>query len=265
MNQEQRQNNLPIIFYVMVGIAVVGLILVFFLNKNYEKKVDDTIDKTTIAQQESKLTADKETKNQIITAKKSSPVTISGVSAVPSSSGVQIQYSTNEPAYTNILYGETENLGQEYSAEILSTSGSIGIPGLKPNTLYYFRIISKDSEENLAFYPGLSNLSTFMTKQESSISISDSSSSQKADCSFNQDGICPILCWSSSDYDCCIKDGKWTEQGCSFKELTKNPSDYQCSLEEDGFCPRSCAPGSDRDCCVHDGKIWKDGQGCYSA
>jgi hypothetical protein len=80
------------------------------------------------------------------------PPAISGVaSSSVSSSAAAISWATNEAADTQIEYGTTAAYGSSTALiEALSTSHSQALTGLTANTLYHYRVMSRDAAGNLA-------------------------------------------------------------------------------------------------------------------
>lgn len=77
------------------------------------------------------------------------------LSAITSSSVTQssalIAWTTNEPADSQVEYGETTAYGQTtVVASALVTSHSAALSGLNPDTLYHYRVRSRDAAGNLA-------------------------------------------------------------------------------------------------------------------
>jgi hypothetical protein len=74
------------------------------------------------------------------------------ISSVGSSSvagsGVTITWTTSEPATSQVDYGLTEEFGSSTTLETLVTSHSVELAGLKADTTYHYRVISKDAGNN---------------------------------------------------------------------------------------------------------------------
>jgi peroxiredoxin len=80
------------------------------------------------------------------------PPTISGVniSNITESSAI-ITWTTNEPATSQVNYGETETYGSSTTPDTnLTTSHTVTLTGLDDGTTYNFQVISKDSSGNEA-------------------------------------------------------------------------------------------------------------------
>jgi hypothetical protein len=89
------------------------------------------------------------------------PPTISGVTTSSiSDTGATISWTTNEAADTQVDYGTTGSYGSSTTLNsTMTTSHSQGLTGLTANTLYHYRVISKDAAGNLA----VSSDNTFTT------------------------------------------------------------------------------------------------------
>ncbi|MBN2463306.1 MAG: fibronectin type III domain-containing protein [Dehalococcoidia bacterium] len=75
-----------------------------------------------------------------------------------------VTWVTNEPSSSKVEYGETTEYGSTATSDELTTTHSITLSNLEPNTTYYYRVKSKDSAENEAS----STDNTFFTPQEKS-------------------------------------------------------------------------------------------------
>lgn len=89
------------------------------------------------------------------------PPVISGVGASSiTSSGATINWTTDEPADSQLEYGTTPSFGSSTTLDTtLVTSHSQSLRGLTASTTYYFRVKSRDAAGNLA----TSGSSTFTT------------------------------------------------------------------------------------------------------
>ena len=72
-----------------------------------------------------------------------------------------ITWVTNEPSSSKVEYGETKEYGSTATSANLTTTHSITLSSLEPNTTYYYRVKSKDSAGNEAS----STDNTFFTPQ----------------------------------------------------------------------------------------------------
>jgi len=80
------------------------------------------------------------------------PPTISGVnvSSITDITAV-ITWTTDEPAISQVKYGKTETYGSTTPLDTkLTTSHSVALTGLDPDTTYNFRVMSKDASGNEA-------------------------------------------------------------------------------------------------------------------
>ena len=92
------------------------------------------------------------------------PPVLSAIQANPTSSGANISFTSNEPSSTQIEYGLTTVYGNTTALNsTLTTSHTQTIYNLTPNTIYHYRIISKDSLGNTSISPDL----TFTTPDSS--------------------------------------------------------------------------------------------------
>ncbi|MDI6793047.1 MAG: fibronectin type III domain-containing protein [bacterium] len=83
------------------------------------------------------------------------PLVITGLSVVPTTDSAQITWLTNHPATTQVFYGETRGPGLSTTlASQLTTSHTVNLTGLDPDTTYYFKVESRDSTAELAFEEG---------------------------------------------------------------------------------------------------------------
>jgi peroxiredoxin len=100
------------------------------------------------------------------------PPSIQSVS--PSSiteTGATISWETDEPATGQFEYGKTETYGLTAPPDTnLSTSHSVTLTGLDPNTTYYFKVISNDAAGNEITAKG--ELTTLATADETPPTIS---------------------------------------------------------------------------------------------
>ena len=64
--------------------------------------------------------------------------------------GATITWSTNRPADSQVEYGVTTGYGNVVSLKTLDTSHQMNLFGLTPNTLYHYRVKSKDEAGNLS-------------------------------------------------------------------------------------------------------------------
>jgi PKD repeat protein len=93
------------------------------------------------------------------------PPVIKNVSASSETeTGAVITWSTNEPGSSQVEYGKTTGYGLTATSDELATAHSITLSGLEPNTVYHYRVKSKDKAGNEAS----STDGTFITSQEKS-------------------------------------------------------------------------------------------------
>jgi RHS repeat-associated protein len=93
------------------------------------------------------------------------PPVISSISAAPGQIQCSITWITNEPATSQIEYGLTNSYGSVTPLQTqLVTNPIVNLTGLTPNTIYHYRIKSKDAAGNEA----LSNDAMFLTLPDTS-------------------------------------------------------------------------------------------------
>jgi hypothetical protein len=85
----------------------------------------------------------------VANANDNSPPVISRVTVTMSSSRATIGWTTNEPSNTQVEYGVTHYAFRTPLNATLTTSHSRVIDGLRPNTLYRFRMRSTDAAGNI--------------------------------------------------------------------------------------------------------------------
>lgn len=79
------------------------------------------------------------------------PVITSISANVISTDQVQISWSTDEPADSQIEYGTTSSYGSTTTLDAsLVSSHSVSISGLSPATIYNYRVVSRDADLNTA-------------------------------------------------------------------------------------------------------------------
>lgn len=94
-----------------------------------------------------------------------SPIISQVSSGTPGQTSATITWTTDEPADSQVEYGETSAYGSSTALSAsLVTSHSMEVSGLDPLTTYHFRVISKDANGN----PVVSPDATFLTQSTSS-------------------------------------------------------------------------------------------------
>lgn len=81
------------------------------------------------------------------------PPVIDNVVVVPLPIGVDISWTTSEPATTHLEYGKTPSYGATIEFPTLKTSHSVQVRGLQPATLYHFMIKATDEQNNTGSTP----------------------------------------------------------------------------------------------------------------
>jgi len=95
------------------------------------------------------------------TADTTPPVIKSVLASPETEARTVITWTTNEPSSGEVEYGETTEYGLTATSDKLTTTHSITLSGLEPNTAYYYRVKSKDNAGNEAS----STDNTFLTPQ----------------------------------------------------------------------------------------------------
>ncbi len=86
-------------------------------------------------------------------------ISATSVANITASSAI-VSWTTNEPSSSRVEYGPTQSYGSSTVEDMaLVTSHSVTVSGLNSQTLYHFRVSSKDSSSNV----GVSSDSTFTT------------------------------------------------------------------------------------------------------
>ncbi len=81
----------------------------------------------------------------------STPPAISSVSAVSTTPGLAtVTWTTNESSTSQVDFGTSASYGSSAGAAGLVTSHSVALTGLSYNTVYHYRVVSRDSSGNTA-------------------------------------------------------------------------------------------------------------------
>jgi hypothetical protein len=107
------------------------------------------------------------------------PPLISGVSASPGPGSATISWLTNENSDSRVDFGTTPgalSLSAGDSAQV--TSHSVVLPGLAPNTTYYYRVRSADTIGNAATSPAPPDPPLSFTTPAPAISVADGSAAE---------------------------------------------------------------------------------------
>ncbi len=79
------------------------------------------------------------------------PPTVSNVTVVDVvSDSARVTWNTDEMASSIVRYGETESLGSELSDSGLRTAHSVLLENMKPETTYYYSVVSVDAAGNIS-------------------------------------------------------------------------------------------------------------------
>ncbi len=82
------------------------------------------------------------------------PPAVSSIQVTPGSGEATITWATNEPAWSQVEYGATAEMGSFTAAgQSLLTSHSVTVTRLLPQLDYHYKVISKDAELNTAAGP----------------------------------------------------------------------------------------------------------------
>ncbi len=112
------------------------------------------------------------------------PPTISGVLATPAAGQCAVKWTTDEPATSQVEYGETDRYGSVTSLDVrLLTSHSVMVTGLSSETLYHYRAKSKDN----CGHERVSDDGTFLTTPAPDLQVTSV--------------IVPIEAWTGSAFD----------------------------------------------------------------
>ncbi|MEJ5238635.1 MAG: S8 family serine peptidase [Limisphaera sp.] len=74
-----------------------------------------------------------------------------------------VSWETDEPADALVQFGESPLLGRTAYDPIPSTRHDVTLTGLRPDTVYYYRVVSRDAAGNLGTDDNRGNLYTFRT------------------------------------------------------------------------------------------------------
>ena len=92
------------------------------------------------------------------------PPVISSVSANPSSGTAQIAWTTDESSNSRVDYGTSpQSLNLNVQSGVRVTAHNVTLPGLAPETTYYYRVTSSDLAQNTSTWPAGGNPLTFTT------------------------------------------------------------------------------------------------------
>ena len=92
--------------------------------------------------------------NIAVTSSDQEAPVISDTNSFPSITSAVIEWKTNEPASSQVLYGTTQALGSQTAVDAnLVTSHAVFVSGLNSQTDYYFQVKSRDEAGNEATAP----------------------------------------------------------------------------------------------------------------
>jgi hypothetical protein len=96
--------------------------------------------------------------------------TITNISSIPKANSSEIRWTTNENSSTEVLYGTTStNLDRTFTKNEAVLSHSAVLGNLSPNTVYFYRVISRDIVGNVS----QSSVGSFTTTAPSAILFVD--------------------------------------------------------------------------------------------
>lgn len=75
-----------------------------------------------------------------------------------------VAWTTDEPADALVQFGESPLLGRTAYNSIPSTTHAVTLNGLRPDTLYYYRVVSRDAAGNLGLEDNNGRLYSFRTR-----------------------------------------------------------------------------------------------------
>ena len=78
------------------------------------------------------------------------PPVIANVTAEPGYVDVYITWDTDKPANSTVQFGDSPLLGRSVTIEDLGEIHEVVLPQLKPGSVYYFRVVSRDRAGNVA-------------------------------------------------------------------------------------------------------------------
>jgi hypothetical protein len=88
---------------------------------------------------------------------------ISGVHADPLYEEATITWDTTEESDSQVIYGESPLLGRSAFVDELDTSHEVLLPGLRPNRLYFYKVVSRDAAGNVVEDDNGGDLYSFTT------------------------------------------------------------------------------------------------------
>lgn len=117
----------------------------------------------------------------------SGPHILGSRSATTGAHTAQLQWDTDMPSYTWIVYGESIAFGKEYKTATTSKNHEVILRDLKPSTRYYYQLIASDSESN-ANRSGGAGGGRFMTKDASANEVSEQKNTNTVPVTFRFEG-----------------------------------------------------------------------------
>ena len=93
------------------------------------------------------------------------PPTLSGVSHQPDFVQATVSWDTDEPADGLVQFGESPLLGRTAYRAVPSTRHEVTLTGLRPDTVYYYRVVSRDAAGNLGVDDNAGQLYRLRTRE----------------------------------------------------------------------------------------------------
>jgi prepilin-type processing-associated H-X9-DG protein len=91
------------------------------------------------------------------------PTFVSDIAASPGSGTAVVTWVTSVPASGTVLFGTTVQLGSSAGTSAMTTSQSVTLTGLKPRTLYHYRVQSTNASGNVVVSGDQTFTTTFLT------------------------------------------------------------------------------------------------------
>ena len=91
------------------------------------------------------------------------PPALSDLTHQPDYVEATISWATDEPADALVQFGESPLLGRTAYDATPSTAHAVTVSGLRPDTLYYYRVVSRDAAGNMGVDDNAGRLYTFRT------------------------------------------------------------------------------------------------------
>ncbi len=114
---------------------------------------------------------------------------ITGVVADPDYEQATISWTTSESCDALVQFGESQFLDHSATESLFDTAHEVVLPGLQPDTKYFYQVVSRDAAGNTVTDDNHTNLFTFRTRKPITPPWSDNFSGAPTNWStFNNDG-----------------------------------------------------------------------------